>query len=157
MTTSPDPLPPPEAQLIHDRREAPPKMSKRQAADRAGMSEGRWRQLEAGGYLRRGRWSDEISPPATLAKMARAVGVTEAELRALGKEEAAAELAALPPLPPPGESPEDLYRQYMQAREEDRRTIRELEQRLDRYISRERREQKDDDDEDEQGHGQAAG
>jgi transcriptional regulator with XRE-family HTH domain len=152
-----DPIPPPEAQLIHDRREAPPKMSKRQAADRAGLSEGRWRQLENGGYKRRGRWSEEIAPPPTLAKMARAVGVTEDELRALGKDDAAAELAALPPLPPAGESAEDLFRQYLQAREEDRNKIRELEERLDHYIAREQQGQENGDEEGKQGRGRRAG
>lgn len=151
-----DPIPPPEAQLIHDRREAPPKMSKRQAADRAGLSEGRWRQLENGGYKRRGRWSEEIAPPPTLAKMARAVGVTEDELRAIGKDDAAAELAALPPLPPAGESAEDLFRQYLQAREEDRQMIRQLEERLDHYIAREQGRENDDE-EGKQGRGRRAG
>ena len=106
MTTHPQP--PPEAELIRASREAPPKMTIRHAADLAAMSEGRWRQLENGGWKRRGRWETETAPAQTLALMARAVGITPQQLESVSRHDAAAELAALPPLERPLDPLEEL-------------------------------------------------
>lgn len=65
-------------------------LSAREAARRAGVSEGRWRQI-AGGYqvVSPGVYAQVRGPAATLAKMAAVAGVTAAELRAAGREDAA--------------------------------------------------------------------
>jgi lambda repressor-like predicted transcriptional regulator len=69
-------------------------ISAREAARRAGISEGRWRQI-TGGYqvVSPGVYAQVRGPGSTLAKMAAVAGVTPAELRAAGREDAAQELA----------------------------------------------------------------
>jgi transcriptional regulator with XRE-family HTH domain len=69
-------------------------MSAREAARRAGISEGRWRQI-TGGYqvVSPGVYAEVRGPASTLAKMAAVAGVTPAELRTAGREDAAQELA----------------------------------------------------------------
>lgn len=98
MTTTPQA--PPEAELIRCKREAPPRMSKRRAASLIGISEGWWRQLEAGGRWYRGRWEPQAGSAATIARMARAVGVTAEELDDAGRGDAAAEFRAAEPATP---------------------------------------------------------
>lgn len=87
---------------MNDRPEAPPwgrliaaalrgaGISAREAARRAGISEGRWRQI-TGGYqvVSPGVYARVRGPAATLAKMATVAGVTAAELRASGRDDAA--------------------------------------------------------------------
>ena len=65
-------------------------MSARQAARRAGISEGRWRQI-SGGYqvVRPGVYASVRGPAGTLARMAAAAGVSADELRAAGRSDAA--------------------------------------------------------------------
>jgi hypothetical protein len=65
-------------------------MSTRSAAPLAGISEARWRQIVSG-YQSAGRGVSVpvIATPRTLAKMARAVGVTEEQLITAGREDAA--------------------------------------------------------------------
>jgi transcriptional regulator with XRE-family HTH domain len=65
-------------------------LSAREAARRAGISEGRWRQI-TGGYqvVSPGVYAQVRGPGATLAKMAAVAGVTAAELRAAGRGDAA--------------------------------------------------------------------
>ena len=65
-------------------------LSAREAARRAGISEGRWRQI-TGGYqvVSAGVYAPVRGPAATLAKMAAVAGVTAAELRAAGRDDAA--------------------------------------------------------------------
>jgi len=65
-------------------------ISAREAARRAGMSEGRWRQI-TGGYqvVSPGVYAHVRGPAGTLAKMAAVAGVTPAELRAAGRDDAA--------------------------------------------------------------------
>ena len=111
-------------------------MSKRHAAELAGMSEGRWRQLEAGGFRRRGRWEPESAAAPTLARMARAVGVTEAELRACGREDAAAELAALPPLAvePPHNGGQPTWQDFERLASEGQERMRALEEKLEEFM-----------------------
>jgi hypothetical protein len=65
-------------------------MSAREAARRAGISEGRWRQI-AGGYqvVSPGVYAQVRGPAATLARMATVAGVTPAQLTAAGRDDAA--------------------------------------------------------------------
>lgn len=69
---APRPPQPPVMQLIEQRRERLG-MSKRTAAALAGISEGRWRQLENGGRKIRGTWISEDATEPVLARMALAV------------------------------------------------------------------------------------
>jgi hypothetical protein len=64
--------------------------SARQAARQAGMSEGRWRQI-TGGYqvVSPGVYAPVRGPAGTLARMAAVAGVTPAQLRVAGREDAA--------------------------------------------------------------------
>lgn len=97
MTTNPH-APPPEGTLIRTAREAPPRMSIKQAARLAGVSDTRWRQIEQGYRMHRGR--SEAEPPAPapiLARMARVAGVTPDDLRRAGRGDAAAELEVMRP------------------------------------------------------------
>ena len=94
------PKQPPEAALIARKREEAPRLSRRAAAARAGISEARWRQLEDGYRTFRGQQFAEVAPAPILARMARAVGVTPAELEDAARPDAAAELVALPPPDP---------------------------------------------------------
>lgn len=88
------PEPPPWGALITTalRRE---RLSAREAARRAGISEGRWRQI-TGGYqvVSSGVYAPVRGPAETLARMAAVVGVTPAQLRAAGRADAARALAA---------------------------------------------------------------
>lgn len=90
--------PPPEALLVERLRTAArPKLSIRAAADAAGISDARWRQI-AKGY---NQASKDVRVPArapadTLARMAKAVGATPDQLREVGRADAAEELQALP-------------------------------------------------------------
>src|SRR5215469_2152704 len=72
-------------------------MSAREAARRAGISEGRWRQI-ASGYqvVSAGVYAPVHGPAGTLARMAAVVGVTPAQLRKAGRPDAARALAAAP-------------------------------------------------------------
>jgi hypothetical protein len=91
-----DLIPPPEAQLIARLREHPPRMSIRQAALQAAISESRWRQIEHGVRMFRGVAYPEVdAPAATIAKMAAVVGATPADLVQAGRGDAAGELEAL--------------------------------------------------------------
>ncbi len=91
-----DLAPPPEARLITEMREKPPRMSMRQAAREAGISETRWRQLEAGVRDFRGvKYAEPPGPAQTIARMALAVGATPAQLTEAGRPDAAAELEAM--------------------------------------------------------------
>jgi transcriptional regulator with XRE-family HTH domain len=80
-------------QLIEQRRERLG-MSKRTAAARASISEGRWRQLENGGREIRGTWISEEAPDPTLAHMALAVRLQPDDIRPYSQM-AASQLADL--------------------------------------------------------------
>jgi hypothetical protein len=76
------------------------KLSAREAARRAGISEGRWRQI-AGGYqvVSAGVYAPVHGPAQTLARMAAVVGVTPAQLTEAGRPDAAKALASSGPDP----------------------------------------------------------
>jgi hypothetical protein len=69
-------------------------LSARAAARRAGLSEGRWRQI-TGGYqvVSPGVYAEVRGPAGTVARMAAVAGVTPAQLRAAGRDDAAGVLA----------------------------------------------------------------
>jgi len=69
-------------------------LSAREAARRAGISEGRWRQI-TGGYqvVSPQVYAQVHGPAATVARMAAVVGITPEELRAAGRADAGRELA----------------------------------------------------------------
>lgn len=100
---------PPEGVLIESKREDAG-LSKREAARRAGISEGWWRTVVKGyqslGHGSRGAVRD--APAKTIAKMAKAAGVTPEQLETEGQRPDAAEvlrgmnqphLAAVPSFP----------------------------------------------------------
>ena len=70
-------------------------LSAREAARRAGLSEGRWRQI-TGGYqvVSPGVYAPVRGPAHTVARMAAVAGLTPAQLRATGRDDAARLLAA---------------------------------------------------------------
>ena len=86
---------PPEGRLIDDAADRLD-LSIREAAKRAGISYGRWRQIVTGYQnVSPGVFAAVHAPAKTLAKMARVVGVTPPQLTEAGREDAAAILAEL--------------------------------------------------------------
>jgi hypothetical protein len=79
-------------------------LSAREAARRAGISEGRWRQI-TGGYqvVSPGVYAQVRGPASTVAKMAAVAGVTPAQLEKAGRPDAAAALAQIQPFRSPGD------------------------------------------------------
>src|SRR5580693_3089730 len=70
-------------------------LSARAAARQAGLSEGRWRQITAGyQVVSPGVYAPVHGPAATVARMAAVAGLTAAQLRAVGRDDAARLLAA---------------------------------------------------------------
>ena len=91
---------PPEGKLIGDAADRLD-LSIREAAKRAGISYGRWRQIVTGYQnVSPGSFAAVHAPAKTLAKMARVVGVTPAQLTEAGREDAAAILAGPPSVAP---------------------------------------------------------
>jgi hypothetical protein len=79
-------------------------LSAREAARRARLSEGRWRQITAGyQVVRPGVYEPVRGPAATLARMAAVAGVTPEQLREAGREDAALLLASQQESWPSGE------------------------------------------------------
>jgi hypothetical protein len=69
--------------------------SARAAAREAGLSEGRWRQITSGyQVVRPGVYAPVRGPAPTVARMAAVAGLTPAQLRATGRDDAARLLAA---------------------------------------------------------------
>lgn len=69
-------------------------ISARAGARRAGLSEGRWRQITSGyQVVSPGVYAQVRGPAGTLARMAAVVGVTPEQLRAAGRDDAAQVLA----------------------------------------------------------------
>ncbi len=87
------PSPPPWGALL-TKALASARLSAREAARRAGISEGRWRQI-ASGYqvVSPGVYAPVHGPAQTLARMAAVVGVTPAQLTQAGRPDAAKALA----------------------------------------------------------------
>jgi hypothetical protein len=73
-------------------------LSAREAARQAGISEGRWRQISSGyQVVSPGVYAPVRGPAGTLARMAAVAGVTSADLRTAGREDAALLLDARTP------------------------------------------------------------
>ena len=72
------------------------RISNREAAPRAGISEARWRHIVSGYRSEAGHHIPVRAPADTLAQMARVVGVTPEELAEAGRNDAADALRALP-------------------------------------------------------------
>ena len=80
----------------HSRRRQPPRPLHPRSRKRAGISYGRWRQIVMGYQnISPGVYAAVHAPAKTVAKMARVVGVTPAQLTEAGREDAAAILADL--------------------------------------------------------------
>lgn len=78
------------------------RLSQREAARRAGMSEARWRNIVSGYQtVSAGMHAPVRGPADTIARMSQVVGVTAEQLIAAGRDDAATELRDLPPLPEP--------------------------------------------------------
>jgi len=88
------PSPPPWGVLL-TKALADAHLSAREASRRAGISEGRWRQI-ASGYqvVSPGVYAPVHGPAETLAKMAAVAGVTPAQLTDAGRTDAADALAS---------------------------------------------------------------
>lgn len=90
------PAPPPEGRLIAEAADRLD-LSIREAARRAGLSYGRWRQITAGYQnVSPGEYAIVRAPAKTIAKMARVVGVTSGQLAAVGRADAAEVLEETP-------------------------------------------------------------
>jgi hypothetical protein len=91
------PEPPPEGVLISSALKVA-HISAREAARRAGVSDGWWRQI-VNGYqsLSGGSYGIVRAPAKTLARMARVVGVTAAQMELEGRRPDAAALLDTPP------------------------------------------------------------
>ena len=89
------PAPPPWGVLL-TRALANAQLSAREASRRAGISEGRWRQI-ASGYqvVSPGVYAPVHGPARTLARMAAVAGVTAAQLTEAGRADAANALASM--------------------------------------------------------------
>jgi len=88
----------PEGALLAEAQQQSP-YSQREAAELAGMSENHWRAITKGyRTVSAGVYAPVRAPAATIARMARAVGVTPERLEEKGRTDAAGELRGLPPL-----------------------------------------------------------
>lgn len=83
---------PPEAQLIYEHRKAM-RLSIREAARRAGISEASWRRTEGSREL--------VRTAQTLARMGRVTGVQPQRFTAIGRQDAAEEMERQLTGPPP--------------------------------------------------------
>lgn len=91
------PTPTPEGKLIQAAIKRAG-LSARKAADRAGISEGRWRQIASGYQVAaKGTYIPVVGPPDTVAAMAHVAGVTPEQLAEAGRKDAAEELRGIAP------------------------------------------------------------
>lgn len=100
MVVNERPAPPAEGSLITAALKSS-KLSAREAARRAGISEGRWRQISQGFQTVSRQHVPVRGPADTVARMAQVVGVTPEQLDEVGRADAAEELRALPSPPEP--------------------------------------------------------
>lgn len=113
--------PPPEGRIIEEAREKR-RLSQNKAAERAGLSGTRWRQIVTGTASGgKGIQIPVRGRAETVARMAQVVGVTPERLAEVGREDAAEDLRELPPLESRKRSPVEMQR--------------ELKERLDRILA----------------------
>lgn len=103
MDAQKKPAPPPEAVLIKDALDRQ-RLSGREAARRAGISETWWRQIARGYQTVSGTHLPVKAQPDVLARMAHAIGVTAEQLREADRSDAAEELERLTPPSAPASS-----------------------------------------------------
>ena len=139
MDTRPEP--PPEGRLIADAASRLD-LSIREAARRAGISYGRWRQITVGYQnVSPGSYAPVHAPARTIAKMAKVVHLVPEQLVEAGREDAAAILADLlrpepaapvPPIETAADSGDDVTHNIMVAagRPEERRIWAGIRERL---------------------------
>jgi transcriptional regulator with XRE-family HTH domain len=127
--------PPPEGELINAAlKRIRPKLSVREAARRAGISEGWWRQVVRGYQPLKGGGKAPMTGSAeTVASMARVVGVTPAQLQEAGRADAAEELRALQPPPSLG-TPTDAELRASALQPETAEAIIAMRQRFERWV-----------------------
>jgi hypothetical protein len=122
------------------------RISARKAAKLAGLSDAWWRHV-VNGYqpVGQGQFIPVVAPPDTLARMAKVIGISEAELQKAGRADAAEELARLAV---PGEDDIDLDRELaieIEMISDDPnltdRAKQELVKQARAYYARQRREQ----------------
>lgn len=127
---------PPEGRLLEQLRKSHrPRLSMRKAADRAGLSEGRWRQIENGYQtVTAGQQIAVRAPAETLAHLVHALGGNRDQLADVGREDAAVEFDEIAPIEdrplPPGvaDSPERV------AKREHVRYLRALANEIEREL-----------------------
>ena len=95
----------PEGKLI-ERAQKRSSLSQRQAAPLAGISENHWRNIVKGySTVSAGVTAPIRGHAETVARMAQVVGVTPEQLTEAGRDDAAVELRALPPIEHTGPEP----------------------------------------------------
>lgn len=103
MVKSTRPEPPTEAALIDAARRRA-RLTVREAAQRSGLSEARWRQITNGYQVVSGTKLAVKAPAETLARMALAMGLAPEQLARVGRPDAA---EVLEEIAPPGEAAMD--------------------------------------------------
>lgn len=101
MKRSTRPEPPREAPLIEAARKQQ-RLTVRETAKQARISEALWRQIVSGAEsLGGGTYREVKAKPETLARIAQVVGVTPEQLVKVGRQDAAAALEEITPEPAP--------------------------------------------------------
>lgn len=130
------PATPPEGELITAALKRK-KMSAREAARRAGISDARWRQITSGYQTVSGTRVPVSAPAETVARMAQVVGVTSEQLATAGREDAAEALRDLAPPGEPEQGPPTVEELAAELAEVKRKN-RELEQRFEQFEAKQR-------------------
>lgn len=130
----------PEGALI-GRAQKHSRMSQREAAARASISEARWRNIVSGYQtVSAGVYAPVRGPADTIARMARAVGITPGQLAEAGRDDAAAELSDLPPLEE--EQPEPTVAELAAQLAEEKQARMNLERRFDELLAQREEEKR---------------
>lgn len=91
----------PEGELIAKAQKRA-RLSNREAAKRAGISEARWRHIISGYRSEAGQHVPVSGPADTIARMAQVVGATPEQLAEVGREDAAEAFREIVPPQEPG-------------------------------------------------------
>lgn len=138
------------------------RMSQREAATRAGISEARWRHIVSGYRPEAGHRIPVRGPAETVARMARVVGITPEKLEEVGRHDAATELRTLSAMVADERPPtfEELAAEVAEQRRSNAETRRLLDEQRKRGDELERmlrevltQEQGDSDEGDARDHG----
>jgi hypothetical protein len=131
---------PPEGKLIADAAEDLD-LSIRAAAQRAGLSYGRWRQIVQGYQnVSPGVYAKVVGPARTVARMAQVVGVTPEQMESEGRRPDAAEVmrrnAAQPHAAPPATEPAPASRPLRVLQVDDERELASFIAEVDDELAR---------------------